>query len=400
MLAAAVLLPALCGVSRADTLSSQSSVGVASAVNTNPFLVSSGAQTAESVAVLANLPATYTSDTQTIDLTPRFRFAETHGPVALLSDYEYLDGDWHWNSERNTFTATAELHHDSTLYNDFENAALLGRDVGRLEEDANLAWQRALSERSDVQLSGSWDRVAYSQDSTSSLSNFTYTQGTLEYDRNLSELWKWSASAGYGRYDLLDGAYSSDERFIQTTLTAQLSERWSATAEGGYAYLSAHAQGYACCELAVGPSGGLYYELIPVSQVYSRGTPNYAVSAEYKDERLVLDLAYSSLIQPSGLGALLTQDNASVRASLPLTERLSLSAAVRWSRISDSLGRLDLEGRQIYGVNLSANWQWTEYWTVGLNAAYLRQYLAALVPPGAGVTVEATLSRQFGRIRL
>ena len=66
-----------------DTLSSESSVGLSSEYASNPFLASSGAHPAESIAAVANLPATYTSDTQTLDFVPRLRFAETHGYVAL-----------------------------------------------------------------------------------------------------------------------------------------------------------------------------------------------------------------------------------------------------------------------------------------------------------------------------
>jgi len=54
---------ALCGAALGDTLSSESSVGLSSGYNSNPFLEPSGAKAAESLAVLANLPATYTSNT-------------------------------------------------------------------------------------------------------------------------------------------------------------------------------------------------------------------------------------------------------------------------------------------------------------------------------------------------
>src|ERR1017187_2292303 len=197
--AAAVGL-ALGGTALGDTLSSESSVGVSSDYNSNPFMEPSGAHAAESAAVLANLPATYTSDTQSLDLIPRLRFAETHGDVALLSNYQYLDAVWHVNSERNSFTAIADWHHDSTLYNAFENGALLGRSLRRREEIGNLNWKRELSERSDLQLSGSWDQVAYSQSAQSGLVNFYYGQGLVQYDRALSERWQWTSAIGFGRF--------------------------------------------------------------------------------------------------------------------------------------------------------------------------------------------------------
>lgn len=390
---------ALSGATLADTLSSQSSVGVSSEYASNPFSVPSGAHAAEALALVANLPLTYTSDTQTLDLVPQFRYAQTHGDVALLSDYEYLNGDWHWNSDLNSFTATALWHHDSTLYNPFENAALLGHTLYRQEETASPSWKRTLSELSDVQLSGSWDQVAYSQRGVSSLTNYSYSQGSAQYDRTLSERWQSTSSAGYGRYELLDGSYSSDERFVQTAVSRALSERWSMTGQVGYSYLSARAQGYTCCQILEGPSGP-YLQYIPVEETSSRGAPNYALTLERKEERLVLDLAASRAIQPSGLGALLTQDDVRLSASMPWTERLTLAAVLHWSRLSDALGRLELDDRHYYDFDLSANWQWTEHWTVHVQTSYIQQYLSAQTPQSSGVTVYMTLSRQFGRLRL
>lgn len=385
---------------RADTLSSQSSVGVSAEYDSNPFLLPSGVQSAESLAAVANVPLTYTSDTQTIDLIPRLRLGETNGPVALLSNYEYLDGDWHWTSERNTLVVTGEWHHDSTLYNQFENAELLGHDLGRLEQSGSLAWQRALTELSDVQLTGSWDQVAYSHNSASSLTNFSYAQGALEYDRTLSERWQWSTAAGYGQYRLLDGSYLSNQRFARTTVSLQWSELWSGMAEVGYAYLSAHTQGEVCCELQISPSGELYYTPVPFVQVSSRGSPSYALTAKRQGERLGLDLALSRAIQPTGLGALLTQDDASVKASLPWTERLTVGGTLHWSRLTDTLDRLNLQQRYYYEVDLNASWQWTEYWSVGLETTLIQDSIGPRVPQSQGATVYLTLSRQFGRLRL
>src|SRR5580692_3386491 len=101
------------GSARGDTLSSESSIGLSSEYASNPFLVPSGGHAAQSLALLANLPATYTSDLQSIDIIPRLREAETHGDVQLISDYQYLDTDWHLNGERNSLITNVDWHHDS-----------------------------------------------------------------------------------------------------------------------------------------------------------------------------------------------------------------------------------------------------------------------------------------------
>jgi hypothetical protein len=393
---------ALCGIALADTLSSESSVGLSSGYNSNPFLEPSGVQAAESVAVLANLPATYTSDTQSLELEPRLRFAETHGAEALLSDYQYLDGVWRVNSERNTFTASADWHHDSTFYNEFENAALLGRDLRRLEDIANLDWRRDLTERSDLHLSGSWDKVNYSPNvatTATGVENFSYGQALLEYDYALNDRWQWTNTLGDGRYELVGQSYRSDDRFVQTGLKRTLSERWSLTAQVGYSYLSASGQGSICCQILLGPHG-YYLQPTPVSLNQSRGAANYTLSIERQSERVALDLALSRAIQPSGLGALLTQDDVSLKASLQWSARLTLAATLHGSRLSDPLHQLDLGDRRYADFDLSATWLWTEHWTLQLQGSYILQRVISGGPTPSGAAVYLNLLRQFGRIRL
>jgi hypothetical protein len=396
---AVVLLAGSCAPVLGDTLSSESSVGLSSEYSSNPFLVSSGARAAESIALLANLPATYTSDTQTLNLVPQVRFAETHGDVALLSNYQYLDATWVVNSERNTFTAIADWHHDSTLYNVFENAQLSGRSLDRQEEIGNLTWKRGLSELSDLQFSGSWDKVAYSERSNTGLLNFSYAQGAVQFNHALSELWKWTSSVGFGRYELLNHDYSSDNRFVQTALERALSETWSVTAQVGYSLLNAHQQGNICCELVAEPTG-LVLEVIPFSQSASHGTGNYALTFERKSERLVLDLVASRAVLPSGLGVLVTQDDESVKARFLWNERWTLTGALHAAQLVDSLHTVNLGDRRYADFDLGANWMWTEHWTLQIQTDYVLQRVVSSVPASSGFMVRLNLMRQFGHIQL
>jgi len=351
------------------------------------------------LAVLANLPATYTSDTQSLELEPRLRFAKTHGAAALLSDYQYLDGVWRVISERNTFTASADWHHDSTIYNQFENAALLGRDLRRLEEIASLDWRRALTERSDLHVSGSWDKVNYSRNGATGVQSFSYGQALVQFDHALNDRWQWTNSLGDGRYELLGQNYRSDDRFAQTGLKRTLSERWSLTAQVGYSYLSARGQSYICCQIVLGPQG-YYLQPTPVSLKQSRGAASYTLSIERQSERGVVDLAVSRAIQPSGLGALLTQDDVSLKASISWSPRLSMAATLHGSHISDPLHQLNLGDRRYANFDLSANWFWTEHWTLQMQGSYVLQRVISGGPTPSGVSVYLNLLRQFGRIRL
>jgi hypothetical protein len=392
------LLLTLLGPVLGATLSSESSVALTSEYTSNPFLRPSGASAAESAALLANFPATYTSDSESFDIVPRMRFAETHGDPQLLSDYQYLDGDWRINSERNSFTASAAWHRDSTFYNVYENAALQGRTLPRLEDTASLAWQRALSERSNLQLGVSWDQVAYSARSSFRLDNYSYAQGSLQYVRALSERWNWTSSAGFDRYDLREQVSSNENRFIQTALNRALSERWSMTAQVGYSRLSASSQGYICCRI-VQTANGYALQYIPIEQRSSGGAVNYALSVERKGERFDLNFAVSRSVQPS-LGTLLTRDDMSLGTSLPWTERMTLGATLHGSRQSDTLqSSAPISGR-FYDFVLYANWFWSEHWTLALQTSYDVARAIVRLPEGSGATVSLTLTRQLGHIRL
>jgi hypothetical protein len=389
------------GCAMAASLSSEGSVGVTSEYDSNPALLASGASAAESVALLATVPVTYSSDSESFDLVPSLRLAETHGDEQLLTDYQYLDGDWHLRGERNSFGAGIGWHRDSTFYNVYENAALHGRTLPRLEDTANLAWQRALSERSNLQLNASWNEVQFSSRSSFRLDNYNYVQGSLQYDRSLSERWQWTSSAGVGRYDLSGRESSNETRFLESSLSSKLSERWSATAQIGYSLLNSSSQGYLCCEIEPDSAGGFTLQYIPLKEKTSGGTVNYSLSAQRSSELLVWSLAASRSVQPSSLGALLTQDDVSLRANRTWSERLTLGATLHGSRISDTLQTAGSVTNGRYAdLDLDANWLCSEHWTLAIQLSYNVERANAQTPEGSTFKVGVTLTRQFGRLRL
>jgi hypothetical protein len=380
------------------TLSSESSVGLLTGYNSNPYVVANGTA-AEAVAVVADVPATYTSDWQSFDLEPRLRYGQTHGAAQLLSDYEYLDAMWRLNGERTTLLIDAGWHRDSTLYNQYENAALIGHDLPRLEDSATGSWQRTLSERSDVRLDGACDQVNYSASSNLRLDNYHSAQAFAAYERTLTELWQWSVSLGFQHYEQPALGSSSDDRLLQTSVTGALSERWSMTTQVGYSLLNSGIQGYVCCQILESPSG-YFLQYIPVRQDSSGGSFDYLVSLQRKSERLVLGLSASQSILPSALSATIKQDTVALNATMPWTERFTLSAMLQGSQQSNPLQpTISIGDRRFYDAGLSASWLWTEHWSLGLATAYIRQRTAAL-SQASSYSVNLTLSRQFGRLIL
>jgi len=389
----------LCGAATAATLSSESSVGLEADYNSNPFLRSSDIQSAESEAVVANLPATYTSDTISYELIPRVRFAETQGVASLLSDYQYLDADWHLNHERNTVVLSGYWHRDSTFYNVFENAALNGESLHREEESANASWQHLLGERSDFELLGSYDQVNYGQNPSFAVVSYDYLQGTLQYDRTLAERWKWTAALGYGDYVLRDQSYRSDTLFGQSSLSYSVSELWSASLQLGYSRVTSLTQEQQLA-LFEAPGGGFEFGFETLKVGASNGTDSFAATVERKGERLLLDLAVSQALEPSGFGALLTEDDASIAANIPWSERWTVGARLHAARLSDPLQQINLSERRFYDADLTASWLVTEHWTLQLAATYSMQRYSSSIPVGASSSVSLSLLRQLGHLRL
>ncbi len=238
-LAAAALIETS-GSAQADTVGSASSVGLATEYNSNPFPLQPNGKPAESVAALVNLPITYNSDQLQFDLIPRLRYAATHDANALLTDYQYLDSDYKFTNEKNILSATADWHHESTIYDIFENSTSNGKAIQRTSELASLGWERVFNPKNDLQLQGSYGRIEYSADPAHTLTPYNYEQGTLEYDHTVSERVLWDVVGGVTQFDVIGGTYRSQNRFAQVGLTDSLSELWLVKLLAGYSSLTDH----------------------------------------------------------------------------------------------------------------------------------------------------------------
>jgi hypothetical protein len=386
------------GSACAATFSDQSTFSLSTEYNSNPLLVYSGVEAAESLAVLGSCPLTYNTDTGTVDLIPRVRLAETRGNVALQSDYQYLDGDWKIGKERDILTMTGDWHHDSTYYNQFETAALQGHDLRRLEEIGGLDWQHALSERDTLHLTGSWDHMDYSGAASSEVNSFSYSQLQGSYVRLMGPLWQLSATLGIGRYQLLNDSYRSDQEYLQIALSRALTERWSFSAQLGYADLQSDS--YVPHFEFVPVDGGYQLEEVVVDEKASKATPSLDLTAEHKGERLTWDFAVSRTLQPSGLGGLLTDQEASIKATWRKSERLTLTASLHAAKLTDSLGNLNLGGRTFYSSDVTAVWLSTEKWTMQLEGTYSLQHFGGNLPQSFGTALYLTFTRQLGRVVL
>jgi hypothetical protein len=365
----------------AGSWGSESSVSLSSEYLSNPYMQPSDARAAEGMGLLMTLPASYVGNDDTFDFTPRLRFAHSWRNASLLSNYQYFDAGWRAVRERDALQLSAAWHHDSTQYNAFETAVLHGFVLQRTEQTAGSDWQRSLTERSALHLVGSWDAVSYAHNPSFSLSNYRYGQASLQYDHDLTERLHWTGSLGAGRYTLPDSPvdYRSDNRFAQLGLTGQLTEVWSLTASAGMSDVSDHEQTFFATASA------------------SKSAPSFTFDAQRRGERNAVELSVAHTIQPSGLGALVTQDDAFLRDTLNVSERLSVGADVHGQRVRDTLQRLSIGELRNEALDLTANWQWTEHWNANLQLSLYRRSDVQPAVQASGVGVFLTATRQFGR---
>jgi hypothetical protein len=376
-----------------------STLGLQAGYNSNPLLLTSGARSAESLALVLDAPLRYTGNAQVFSLRPRLRYATTSGDVAVLSDYQYLDAGWSSETERNTWAANAGWHRDSTLYNQIESSAIPGYNLHRTEEQGSLNWQRALSERNDVSAETTVDRVTYEAQAVPTLSDYRYGAASLGLGRNLSERARISLTGGFSRYQLQDQSYRTDSTNAQLGYTAALSERWSWSAQVGKAWLKLQ-QGTLQYVVERLPDGTLVLVQREVQVDSSASTSNYALKIQRSYERWQLEMSATRSLQPSGLGALLTQDDFVLKASRDWTERLNLSIAARETQLSDSLGPLSSVGGPYYYLDLGASWKLTERWLLQAQVSGTRQRLSAQTQYINNFSAFVTVARQFGRQRI
>jgi hypothetical protein len=336
----------------------------------------------ETAALAFDLPATYTGDHQTLDLRPRFRYAATHGDSGLLSDFQYLDSAWKTSTETDTLQLSGTWHRDSTYYNPTENTGLLSSSVRRMEQTAGLDWQRQLSERNQFGVTLNWDHVGYAQGSATGLGNFQYPQGSLQFSRRLTERLQWSLGAGFGRYEISDHSYRTDNPSVHMGLEGQLTEQWTLSASAGASRLQERS------------------EYGPFVFTSSRDASTYALALSRQGARRAFSLSYTRALQPSGYGVLLTQDVLSLTEHYTWSERWSGSAMLRGTRQVDSFSRINFGDRRFAGAELAATWRWTAQSLLSLEATYNEQRLDAILPHARGTALHLTYSRQFGRMAL
>jgi hypothetical protein len=359
----------------------------------NPALLDEPNTAETHAALLLDAPTRYVGDAFKLSILPSFRLSNAEGYSSLDSDYEHLTVGSEFDTERDMVTVTGAVARDSSLYHDY----LLNGSTGvrRDTTSAEVNWDRQLSERFDFDTDVNWTRVRYGDVAAGigTLVDYKYTSLTPSLTWLESERGKLTASATVGRYNALDGTTKSTSANLQLGYVKQLSEIWSLTASAGYS--RANDEFDTSEEFLEFTQSGPIVVIVPVT-LKSRQTGSvYSVKLSRQTELLLVSVTASRQLAPTGFAYLSRQDNYEIKATYNESPRWVFSGDLHRTNYQLPNNSGVITTLNVTYLQLSAAWQWTEHWTLTMNASrVMDQYGSSRF--GIGSTgVDLELSRQF-----
>jgi hypothetical protein len=382
-----VSLTCVSGRAFADPLSAQPLIGVAAEYSSNPLLLADHAESETTAALLVNAPVNYDLDKFHFAATPAIRYSDQGGYSSLTSDYYHFDASAQYMSDLGSATLTGSFYRDSSLL----YAGELANDVGVRRDTSTVDFTalRYLSERMQLQADVNTSRTLYDENTAVSyLVDYRYTSFSPALIYQLSERDTLKLIGSGSRYYALDDVSSSNGKTVQIEWDRKLTEIWSSTASVGYSK-SNNVYNY-------------YYGPYLIASVPGeQNSTVYSASVVRQTEQLALSASASQALAPTGLAFLSRSDTVNLLANYQYSVRWTLNAGLIWQDISTPLIGGGSTARQFYNLDLSAQWKWTEQWTIAVHVARIEQRLEAVAgQPGvnpASNNVSLEISRQFYR---
>jgi hypothetical protein len=369
-------------------------------------------------AVLLDAPTSYNGDAFKLSFFPSFRLGNSGGYSSLDSDYEHFNVKGEFDTERSVLSVSGGVARDSSIALFAEpvgangasgvayNGLLDGKaGVERNSAAADVNWGRSLTERSDFNVDINSMKVRYAEPASlatlvdaPTLIDYSYTSITPTLGWASSERGKLTAAASIGRYKSLSGAQTeSTNANLQLGYIHQLNELWSLTATAGYSRAIDKIDEIEKV-LKFAPSGS---EIVVVSRTLESAQNGsvYSVNVSRQATLLLVTLAASRQLVPSGFAYLSRQSSYVVAASYTASERWTVGANLSWVQsqnpaVRDLAGATDIKTGY---VSLSASWQWTEHWNVGLSASHVIDKPSPNLELSSS-SIGIKLSRKFNRI--
>lgn len=359
---------AAASAARAGVWGAEPVLGLSGDYSSNPALLAGVPDTAEShAALLLDAPTTYVGEAVKLSLEPQIRLSNSQGYAATDSDYAHLNLKSEFDTERSVFSAAVGAARDSSLYHDVEFNGSTG--VRRDGATADLNWDRQLAERIDWDTDLSASRVRYGESTgLATLTDYKYASLSPTVAWAASERTKYTIAASAGRYDSLDGSTASTSYNAQFGLQRQLSELWSVTGSAGYSRAFNRADAFS--EALVFSGGVPEIEIVPQTEKSTQNGTVFAVNLTRQSSLLTLNVLASRQLTPTGFAYLTRQDTYDLKSAYQAGPRWSFSADLRWVEYRyPELLQNSIIGQQWGDFALNATWLWTEQWTITLSAS-------------------------------
>ena len=372
----------------ANPWSTQPLIGVAAEYASNPELIASSPQSETHAALLVDLPLNYDLDSVHFAVTPRARYSNTTGYSSITSNYYHLDASARYVSDLSSLTFSGSFYRDSSLL----YAGGLSNGVGERRDmsTADINWQRVLTERVQIQLDANTARTLFGQNTaTAALIDYRYSSVSPSLAYSVSERDTLRVLGSAGRYYSLNGSTSSDSANLQLGFDHKLSELWKLSTSAGYSK-SINKYDYSFYEYY----DGYFYPHFEILKSRQTGGV-YSASVTRQTETLSFSAGVSRALTPTGLAFLTRQDGVNVSANYGFSERWTFNASAAWQNLSNPVVGGGSADRRFYDIELSAQWHWTEQWSVTLGSRILGQRYDKLAVSAASNGLSLEISRQF-----
>jgi hypothetical protein len=374
----------------ANPWSMQPLIGVAAEYASNPELIASSPQSETHAALLVDLPLNYDLDSVHFAVTPRVRYSNTTGYSSITSNFYHLDSSAQFMNDLSSLTFTGSFYRDSSLL----YAGGLSNGVGERRDTstADINWQRILTERVQFQFDVNTARTLYGQNTAlTGLVDYRYSSASPSFAYMINERDTFRVIGAVGRYYSLNGSTSSDSVNLQLGYDHRLNEVWKLSATAGYSK-STNEYNYNSYEFY----DGFIFPVFETLKSRQYGGV-YSMSLTRQGEVLGASAGVSRALTPTGLAFLTRQDTVNGSVSYNYSERWTFTANAIWQNLSNPViggGSID---RRFYDIDFSAQWHWTEQWSVTLGSRILGQRYDQPAVSAASNGLSLEISRQFYR---
>lgn len=383
---------ALAGRSHAEPWAITPRIGVSADYSSNPDLLPIDHTAEEHIAGLLDLPVSYDSDGIEVVIRPSGRLSNSKGYSSLASNYAHLDADAQFQTDRGSATVQGELARDSSLY--FAGGLANGIGVRRDAASTSADWTRNLTERSQIQLDGSWSQVRYAlPENATSLVDYRYISTGPTYAFMLNELNTFQVLGGVGQYQSLNpitdtpfynGTTQSKSASLQLGFIRQWNERWKLTATAGYSRSQDRENYY---------FGPFFLQAFKSDQ----DSTIYSATLVRQGETISLTGAVARALQPTGFEYLSQVTTANLGATYTRSERWDYAVNAIWQKAANPNLRGIVSNAEYFNAQFTANWHWREQWLISMHVIRVSQERGPPTINIASNEVSVDIVRQFLR---